>query len=812
MTALLEVTDRVEVLWQFVARRLQIAGVRSSPGHPRLGGHEPEPSGGNVTRERIEESLADANGAYRRLRRVMDAWAALWFWPLTETETKPPTFAQWLDALQQLLGRNTKGRKSPTGMDQLGTHLDWDALGLAEEIDLGFADAKPVANVLDAHPWLRVCEDVADQQGFFHWELDFATVFARGGFDLQLGNPPWVRPIVDTDALLAEGDPWWQLAHKPSEAARSAQREETLQLPGIRGLLLDGVTDVVATAAYLGNSTSYPFLAGLQPDLHRCFMSQTWRHLSTDGTVGLIHPESHFTEERAGLLRSATYTRLRRHWQFVNELQLFDIGHPVIYGVHIYGRQVNSVRFLSATSLYHPDTAERSLRHDGSGAEPGLRDPDGGWDLRPHSSRLIEVDEVVLAAWHSVLENPEVPVMRTRMLYTVNQSAANVLEKLATRRRFGEFNLRYSAGWHEKSDRARGRFELGWGEPASWDDVILQGPHLHVGNPIYKHPNPTMRSKGDWSAIDLEKLSPKAIPITAYKPIGDRYAYDCAYTDWGDDRRPRPARDYYRIAWRRMAALTNERTLIPALIPPGSAHVHPVSSAGSPDASARDLAIGIAVLSALVSDFGVRAAPKYDIYLTTLDRLPCASPNHPLINQLILRAIRLNCVTQAYAEFWRGCYTPQFAEDSWAGGEERVNRPRLGDLSRDWTPTSPLRIAEDRRRALVEIDALVALMLGVSIDELCSVYRAQFGVLVAHERSNRYDGFGRLVPNQVATAWLKKGALATAEDRTATNQAGNTYTYELPFRLLDREADMRQAYAHFERILDEKTQQGEGES
>ena len=66
-------------------------------------------------------------------------------------------------------------------------------------------------DVLEKHPWLKVCEKVADQQGFFHWELDFATVFARGGFDLQVGNPPWVQPQTDTDALLAEGDPWWQL-------------------------------------------------------------------------------------------------------------------------------------------------------------------------------------------------------------------------------------------------------------------------------------------------------------------------------------------------------------------------------------------------------------------------------------------------------------------------------------------------------------------------------------------------------------------------------------------------------------------------
>ena len=39
---------------------------------------------GAVQREQIEASLTDPNSAYRRLRRVMDAWAALWFWPITD--------------------------------------------------------------------------------------------------------------------------------------------------------------------------------------------------------------------------------------------------------------------------------------------------------------------------------------------------------------------------------------------------------------------------------------------------------------------------------------------------------------------------------------------------------------------------------------------------------------------------------------------------------------------------------------------------------------------------------------------------------
>jgi hypothetical protein len=113
-----------------------------------------------------------------------------------------------------------------------------------------------------------------------------------------------------------------------------------------------------------------------------------------------------------------------------------------------------------------------------------------------------------------------------------------------------------------------------------------------------------------------------------------------------------------------------------------------------------------------------------------------------------------------------------------------------------------LRSAEDRRQALVEIDALVALMLGVTADQLCAIYRTQFPVLYAYDRRDyAYDANGRLVPNSVLSVWRKKGDQITGAERTATNQAGRTYIYELPFRFLDREADMRTAYAEFERRL-----------
>lgn len=808
--ALVELAHRVEVLWQIAHRRLSIAEQEIRRAIPVWEAGS-LPSGGAVQREQIEAALADPDGAYRRLRRVMDAWTALWFWPLTNdastvdgVRVEPPTMAQWIAGLQALLGRSPELRKTSLPRETLTAGASWDELNQAEKLELGFANAQPLADALRAHPWLVVCERVAEQQGFFHWSLDFATVFSRGGFDLQVGNPPWVRPRSDVDALLAEGDPWWQLAVKPTQAQVATLREATLALPGIVNLVINGTTDVVCLAEFVGSVAQYPHLRGLQPDLYRCFMEQAWRNASSPGTVGLIHPESHFTDEKASALRRATYQRIRRHWQFTNALLLFEVHDQTSFGVHVYGQSQEKPRFLMATSLYHPDTALRSLNHDGAGPDPGLKGQDGNWDVRPHRNRITAVTDETLATWHAILESPDVPVRQTRMVYTVNRSTAAVLDKLSRMRRIGALGLNFSSGWHEKNDRARGCFESEWGVPSSWDDVILQGPHLFVATPMYKTPNKTMLHNQDWSATDLEALPSDAIPATAYKPSGNKRQYDISYTRWGEGE-PRSARAFYRVAWRRMANNANERTLITAVVPPGSAHVHPVYAMAAEGGDLTKLMAISAFTSSLVLDSFVRSAPKSEILYGTIAKLPI-NLDHPLTNLLIGRALRLNSVTSAYAELWRKCYSPSFRDEPWAGGFHHARRQPLGGVDPEWNREAPLRIAADRRQALVEIDALVALMLGLSPDELCTIYRTHFAVLYGYDRNvYYYDVNGRLVPNSVLSVWRKKGERITEEERRATNQAGNTYTYELPFVTLDRETDMRQAYAHFERLLEERS-------
>ncbi|WP_454113846.1 DNA methyltransferase [Microbacterium maritypicum] len=799
---------RVEALWQFALRRLEIAERQVSReltlwNDPRPA-HEVDEA--VVGRLEVEAFLNDDSGAYRRLRRVMDAWCALWFWPLTDDltqETPPPNLDEWLDGVTALIGGHSRAtaRKAGEGAQQFGLPTGWDDLAEAEKDDLDWSSALDVGDALASHPWLRVTERIADANGFFHWELDFAGVFARGGFDLQVGNPPWVRPRSDVDALLAEGDPWWQLAVKPTQTEVKAKREQTLAIEGIRDLVVDGTADVACTAAFVGSPIVYPYLAGLQPDLYRCFMELTWSHLSPTGAVALIHPESHFTDEKAGHLREATYTHLRRHWQFINELSLFEIHHLVSYGVHVYGT-ARKPRFLMATNVYHPETVISSLRHNGDGPEPGIKNTDGKWDLSAHSGRVTIVDDDVLRSWHGLLETESTPIRRTRMVYAVNRATAAVLAKLADAPRLGSLGLEFSAGWHEKNDRTKGYFDVEWGEVESWDQAILQGPHLFVGNPFYKSPNSTMLHNLDWSPVDLETLAPNAMPVTSYKPAKPRVEYDAGYTHWGQDRVP--ARDHYRIAWRKMAANTGERTLISSLVPPGTTHIDGMQTVGAPNGTARDLLVLQAYMSSISNDMVVRAAPKANVRFQTVANL--AGRQNRLTPALTLRVARLSMLTSAFAPLLADAFEDEWRTDQWTTNAEGAGAASVSVDSASWTPDLPLRRASDRRQAQVEIDAIVALSLGITADELCTIYRTQFAVLYGYDRNAYfYDANGRLVPNEVLKMWRQKGETISQEERTAMNASGNTYEYELPFVTLDREADMRQAYAHFEKILQERS-------
>ncbi len=192
-----------------------------------------------------------------------------------------------------------------------------------------------------ASPGSRPLTRIADDQGFFHWELEFAQAFANGGFDLQVGNPPWVRPRWDDDAVLAEHDPGssWRRSRRGRRrngAGRAAASGTGRALYCLRELTTSSPRSRSSARRRYTRYSPAPSPTSTVPS---CARSGPTR--SAAGPLDLLHPDTHFTGDKEGRLREAAYRRLRIHGDFVNAGQRFfpePVGHTAHFGVHVYGR------------------------------------------------------------------------------------------------------------------------------------------------------------------------------------------------------------------------------------------------------------------------------------------------------------------------------------------------------------------------------------------------------------------------------------------------------------------------------------------
>ncbi len=777
-------SQQAAILWDLATRRLRIA-EQEIHRSITLWGQEEQEKVPAVTREQVEASLRDGNSAYQRLSTVMDIWCALCYWPTTLDPELLPTWEEWLDFLEGMLGILEVGdrisRKNADQESLFGADT-WDTLEEREHATLLFSQCEDAHQLLDDTPWAGEAKRISDREGFFHWWLDFAPLFAdNGGFDIMVGNPPWVRPTWEEAGVLAELDPWWQLNPKAAEGAKRHRKEQLLESIDNRVFYLDEVASHEAQRSVVSHPADYPLLAGTQPDLYRCFMTRTWELVSADGTIGLIHPESHLTEKAAIQLRIQTYRRLRRHFQFINELKLFEIHHSTIFGVHIYS-SARTPSFLQLCGLYHPDSALRSFAHDGSGPLPAIKNPAGGWDLRPHRDRITHVNKDVLKTWASLNGDEVSDWASTKMLYFLNSEVATVGEKLAGAPRLKTIPYNWTSGWHETGGKKAGYFQAESTVPSSLNELLILGPHFSLNCPFHRTSNPTMKNNQDYTLLDLETLPHTFIPRTNYKLLLPEEEALQRYPRWEDLKtgKNQPSTAYYTVVWRRMVGSAAFRTLQPALLPPGIRHPDNVITAEF--GGNQRTSMVCAFWSSLIFDFLVKVSGLTHANASFLEVFPLLPENHPLAPELLLRTLRLNCLTADFADLWEELYDPAWQDDTWVPGitTNRVDQPALGDIGPEWTMETPLRRAQDRRQAQVEIDAIAAIMLGLNADDLDAIYTTQFQVLKQNYEDNTiYDPHGRQMDGDELKAHLDAG---TTPDGYAR---------------VNRQRDMRLAYEHF---------------
>ena len=542
-------------------------------------------------------------------------------------------------------------------------------------------------------------------------------------------------------------------------------------------------------------------------------MCQTWAHMGVHGTVGLLHPDTHLEGVREGKLRAASYHRLRMHASFVNGGNWAfapPTSRTLEFGMHIYGAATEDVRFLQASSMYGAAVFAASLEDDGSGELPRVK-YQRHWDLRPHRSRLILVDHDRIGLWRDLLDRRDKPLDETPLVHAVTSAELGAMAKLAAYRlRLGDLDPRVSSGYHEMGAKKQGLIREDVSDPRDWREVVLQGPHFFVATPLAKQP-PHMGNYDD--PQDLTTLPVDAVPATKYRRACDLDAYVAAQDHWLDYSLPepisRPYTDFYRLAWREMIADNGERSLVACLIPPGPAHVDAVRSMAM--ASNCETALNSGFWASSVLDYLLRVTGRGHLKGSDARVMPAVEVRHPLAPDLLIRTLRLNCLTEAYADLWRELYDPTWRAGTWACSGRTCSALVMSLVTGTWD--TPLRIEFARRVALVEIDALVAVWLGWEIEEMPPAYDRRFNVLAGYEEDMYFDATGRKIAanhntyglGQTKEDWRQFELYLEDSDRNPPPDG-----YVPPFYKADRVSEYRQAHAVFSERL-RRAQAGEGD-
>jgi hypothetical protein len=784
-------------------------------------------------KENLANKRNNSNAPYYKLKLIMDYWCALWFWDVRDAK-ELPTRQQWYDDIEKIINIDLSLFEEDTIEieEELAPKPTLKQGSLFEEPASQYtlksyrkdktATLRKLGEALQNNPDSLFTSDrsklvnkLADQYKFFHNQLEFIEVFKeRGGFDVIVGNPPWVNITMDETGILSEKNPELFIRKLSAPQVKKIADKILAEDSIIQKTYIEEYIWAEATQEFLGAIQNYPLLQGQRNNLYKCILTNTFNLLSNEGYCGLVHPEGIYDDPNGQNLRKEVFPRLRYHFQFKNELMLFsEIDHHNFYGIHIYGNNNSVINFESISNLFHPATIDGSFVHSGVGISGGIKVVDGQsgkmtWNIKPHKDRIVKITENELSVLARTFENSENGKSAKLVGIHTNQ-ILSVIKKLSV--------------FPSKISDVKNKIVIGFDEAQSVKDgfllsktcfpeidnyeLILNGPHFFVSNPLYKSPREKCKLNSDYDVIDLNDEI-DFIPRTNFVPNVTVSKLKKTSGLNKDDYWI----DYFKVGYSRMMSLTGERSLQCAVFPPKVSHLNSLNSIIFKNE--KYLIETCALSSSLILDFYIKSLGSGNLKDSMMGNLPL-KVDEAYAKKLNIRTLLLNCLNKYYAPLWERNFIESFKQESWSKNDTRL-KP-FSSLTQEWQWATPLRNWFERRQALVEIDVITAMALGLTLEELALIYNVQFPVLQQNEDDTWYDTTGNIVFT------CSKGLTGVGVDRPIWDtikdlKAGETYEhtiekselykgkkviYYAPFDKCDRVEDYKVAWEHFEKVFKE---------
>lgn len=803
----------------------------------------------NAQREEFDDQRYRKNSPYMKLKAVMDYWCALFFWEYKDLADLPTRQDYW-DDIERVLDVDMKEASPKVRFSNAGKTGEEDLfLPKQGRIDFDAEEEKSAAKVQSLEYYIAemgnkqtnklplegvyserrfdIVKELAKRYHFFHPMLEFLEVFwLRDGFDIICGNPPWEKWSYEQQEVIGEKYPE-VLIREDSATDVEHALEIYFQNATIKSMCMMEQVEATCSATFMNSFACYPLLVGQQADLYKNVLTNCFDLLSEKGYLGMLHPESVYDDAKGQPLRKVMYRRLQCHFQYQNALNLFPIAHRRKYSANIYTGLKDEISFDSISNLFHPKTVDDCYMHNGQGICEGIKGKDGKWNLAGHKNRIVHYNAKYIKLLSDTFEDGRYPDC-AKLVSVHNNEMLGILDKISNyERKVSSVRNKITVCFDETGAPKEGLIKDVRSHtcyPSMENcEMIYNAPQFYVSNPVYQTPKEVSLKKGDFNIVDLEKISDEYIQRTKYLPLVGNYrslstfnAFVIGQDEHGNDIYD-SLLDHYKVGFRKMVNLSGERSLICAVLPRRTAHIHGVISISFLD---RNYTVDMAALcSSIVMDFYWKTIATQNITESRLATFPFGIKKK-FKSAMYSRTLMLNCLNKYYDDLWSGCWCESFRTDSWSLEDARL-KP-FSELTPSWNHDTPLRNHFERRQALVEIDVLAAMSFGLSLEDLEFIYDIQFPVLRQNEDDTWYDQKGNVV---YSVSLCKKGVgvdratwntirgeqlsdniyqgatssyIHTVPVEKSELYGGELVTYYAPYTRCDRIADYRRAWAYFE--------------
>lgn len=580
-------------------------------------------------------------------------------------------------------------------------------------------------------PLIAETDRIAQEARFFHWPVEFPEVFAHGGFDVVLGNPPWERIKLQEQEFFASRSP--EIAHAPNKAARDrlikalGRRDATPAEKALLKAFEETKHEAEAASQFVRTSGRYPLTGTGDVNTYAVFAETFLNLIAPLGRAGLIVPTGIATDNstRAFFEEISTKGRLASLYDFENRERLFPaVDSRMKFCLLTLGASIPEAEFaFFATNVEQ------------------LRDPRRRFTLSPDDIRRINPNTRTAPVFRSQADAELTRKIYARVPVLIDESKGgdgNPWGVSFVRMLDMSNDSHLFRTWATLEGAGARREGAGWVEPSGAVWVPLyEAKMIHQFDHRWATYEPDGESSRD--VADDEKCDPAFLPTPRYwvpaREVEERLRAKGWTRGW-------------LMGWRDITNATNERTVIAAAFPPvGVGNNLPLMFFDASHAPEK-LAGLVGCLSSLACDFVGRHKVggthlNYFIY-QQLAVLPADSFRDSDLDFIVPRVLELTYTSHSMAPFARdlGFTGPPFP----------------------WEP--------DRRAILrAELDAWYARAYGLTRDELryildpADVYGADypsetFRVL----KTNEIRQFGEYrTARLVLEAWdhLERGELAT---------------------------------------------------